>query len=70
MDNLEWLKNVKNIDEQIREDPLYEKGNDIKNEYRKVKALEIIAEQTIRLDNGLDAIITTLEKIETALNRR
>ena len=39
-------------------------------EYRKVKAFEIVAETLISLDESLESIISMLENIETALNRR
>lgn len=57
MTNLEWLENVKenNIDfDTIQEYDL---------KYRKMKALEIIAEELINLN-------TTLENIETMINNR
>ena len=74
MDNLEYLENIKKADEKHHND------NDIGieeivvdvyyEEYRKIKALEIIAEQIINLDNTLACVITTLENIDTTLNRR
>jgi len=59
MDNLEYLEKQKYAESE---------SNDI--EYRKTKALEIIAEQLIHIDNTLEAVVTVLENIETTLNRR
>jgi len=78
MDNLEYLKNRKKerdiFDEtwnkytkQYDSDSSLEK---MRVEIRKVYALEIIAEQMIHLDNTLDAVITTLENIETFIRQR
>jgi len=39
-------------------------------EYRRIKALEIIAETLMDIDNDLQSIDTDLENIETILNRR
>ena len=68
MTNLEYLEKLKkdNFREFVTEQGNYREHI----EGRKVIALEIIAEQLIHLDNGLDAVITTLENIDTTLNRR
>jgi len=64
MTNLEWLSKLK------RDDDGYSDIETSKLEFRTAKALEIIAEQLIHLDNTLEAAVTILENIETALNRR
>ena len=72
MENLEYLKGVKASDDvwhtnknigyrEITREKYYE--------YRKVKALEIIAEQIINLDNTLAVVVNTLENIETAIKQ-
>ena len=72
MTNLDYLENRKDEDDGRRkdEDPLSISVSEWEIEYRRTKALEIIAEQTIHLDSTLGAIVTVLENIETALNRR
>ena len=72
MTNLDYLENRKDEDDGRRkdEDPLSISVSEWEIEYRKMKALEIIAEQTIHLDSTLGAIVTVLENIETALNKR
>jgi len=73
MENLEYLKGVKAEDEiwHINKNISYQEITREKYyEYRKVKALEIIAEQIISLDNTLAIVITTLENIETAVKQR
>ena len=79
MTNLEWLENVKeadgDVDEAIRE---AKKGLFVDKkaigmaimEYRKIKALEIIAEGLIKSNDISGSIITALENIDTTLNRR
>ena len=39
-------------------------------EYRKIKALEIIAEELIKLNENSEYVITTLENIETTMKAR
>jgi len=74
LDNLEYLENIKKADEKHHNDNdigIEEIAGDVYyEEYRKIKALEIIAEQIINLDNTLACVITTLENIDTTLNRR
>jgi len=73
MENLEYLKGVKAEDEiwHINKNISYQEITREKYyEYRKVKALEIIAEQIINLDNTLAVVVTTLENIETAVKQR
>ena len=72
MNNLDYLENRKDEDDGRRkdEDPLSISVSEWEIEYRRTKALEIIAEQIISLDNTLACVVTTLENIETALNRR
>ena len=68
MKNLEWLKSLKEIDEKINLDELISKAQSeecpasadiqkFKFEYRKMKALEIIAETLINIDDKLDSLI-------------
>ena len=40
------------------------------NDCRKMRALEIIAEEIINLNSTLRSTVTTLENIDTTLNRR
>jgi len=60
MDNLEWLKNVKKADDDFNKlhdfkiDKLV--ASDEGNEYRMVKALEIIAEEKIESNKVLRII--------------
>ena len=79
MDNLEWLKALKKADtgfqsilEQAEGERSYDSKvlQDWKMNYRKTKALEIIAEQIINLDNTLACMIPCLENIETTLKNR
>jgi len=73
MENLEYLKGVKASDEiwHINKNISYQEITREKYyEYRKVKALEIIAEQIINLDNTLAVVVITLENIETAIKQR
>jgi len=67
MENLEYLKKVK---EENVEYKTYKEVGEHEIEYRKMKALEIMAEQIINLDNTLAVLGTTLENIETILERR
>jgi len=67
MNNLEWLKNVKKADDDwnklhdFKIDKLV--AGDEGNEYRMVKALEIIAEALIGIDEKLDgAFCVRIEK--------
>ena len=64
MTNLEYLKKVKKDDDGLSE------IETSKYEFRKTKALEIIAEQIIHLDDTLAYVLSALENIETTLNRR
>jgi len=59
MDNLEWLKNVKKADDDWNRLHNFTIENLVKgdegNEYRMVKALEIIAEALISIDNRMQS---------------
>ena len=68
MNNLEYLEKCKTSN--IRKFVLSNGNYKEHLEGRKVLSLEIIAEQLIHLDNTLEAVVTTLENIETSLNRR
>ena len=73
MDNLEYLEDIKEVDDKylrvlIKNNIL--RHNDIDDEYRKIKALEIIAEELINNNNTLRTLVTTLENIETAIIQR
>lgn len=68
MPNLEYLEKVKKFDEA--NDTYHKLGTEEFITYRKIKALEIIAEQIINLDNTLACINTTLENIENIINQR
>ena len=59
MENLEYLEKVKkeNVDYKV-----FKEVGEHEIEYRKMKALEIIAEQIINLDNTLAFAVTTLRK--------
>ena len=79
MDNLEWLKSLKKEDtgfqsilKQAEEERSYDPKvlQDWKISYRKVRALEIIAEELINLNNNSGSITTALENIETTINQR
>jgi len=65
--NSEYLEKIK--DENVDYKVLKEFGEH-EIEYRKMRALEIIAEQIINLDNTLACLNTTLENIETAFKQR
>lgn len=58
MINKEWLKKMKEIDENIfKQDFTFKKINipdDIKFQWRQAKALEIIAEELIELNENMD----------------
>jgi len=58
------IKTVGDIVENIGKLP-----KDMHYKIRKVKALEIIAEELIKANNNLCNIVTTLENIDTTLNR-
>jgi len=60
MTNLEYLGKVKGKDSGI---------TDFEFEYRKIKALEIIAEEQINNNSTLRTLVTTLENIETAIRQ-
>jgi len=62
MTNIEYLESVKMEDRFFDDEDHYK--------YRKVKALEIIAEELVRCTEDARIAITVLENIETALNRR
>ena len=68
MTNLEYLEKAKRIDDDrsknLNEFP--ERVSEWEIEYRKMKALEIIAEEIITLSDT----VTTLENIETAIRQR
>ena len=67
MDNLEHLEKAKNgkldwdVIRQVCEHEI---------EYRKMKALEIIAEELCKTKNIIDSMDSTLINIETILNKR
>jgi len=68
MDNLEYLKMCKK-DETL--DPtVYKETGEHEIYFRQAKALEIIAEQIIKLDATLACVITALENIETVIRQR
>jgi len=69
MNNLDYLKNRKEIDDGKKrdKDPLSIQVSEWEIEYRKMKALEIIAEELINLNSTLRSITITLEYIETAI---
>ena len=69
MTNLEWLKKMKNSDE-TNGNVLYQEEGSPLIKVRTMKAIEIIAEQTIHLDDTLAYVLSALENIETTLNRR
>ena len=66
MTNLEYLKKAKDgkldwdVVRQVCEHEI---------EYRKMKALEIIAEQIVILNSTLGYVVTTLENIETTIKQ-
>jgi len=66
MTNLEYLKKAKDgkldwdVVRQVCEHEI---------EYRKMKALEIIAEEQINNNSTLRTLVTTLENIETAIRQ-
>ena len=72
MENLEYLEGVKAADDLWHESrgiSYREITKEKYYEYRKMKALEIIAKQIINLDNTIACVVATLENIETALKR-
>jgi len=80
MTNLEYLENAKKEDKDIinviaslgnSDYPLnVGRARDVKLTFRKIKALEIIAEEIINLLSTLRSTVTTLENIETAIKQR
>ena len=79
MENIEWLEKVRkadgDVDEAIKEAKcgllVDEKAiGKVILEYRKIKALEIIAEELINNNSTLRTLVTTLENIETAIIQR
>jgi len=67
MTNLEYLEKIKNENIDYK---TYKEISEHEIEYRKTKALEIIAEEIINLNSTLRSTVTTLENIETILNRK
>ena len=68
MTNLEYLEKMKKEDEgELRKHCTLEEYH---LKFRKMKALEIIAEEIINLNSTLRSTVTTLENIDTTLNRR
>jgi len=67
MENLEYLKKVKyeNIDYKV-----FKEVGEHEIEYRKMKALEIIAEEKIKTNDILSTISVILEDIITVLRQR
>jgi len=70
MTNLEYLKKIKKADEELNLELKLIVKNEDGDSYRQAKALEIIAEQIINLDNTIACVNTTLENIETAIKQR
>jgi len=77
MTNLEYLEKMKKVEESWLDDTVIKNisGNNPNlnsedTDYRKTKALEIIAEEKIKANDNLCLIITTLENIETAIRQR
>jgi len=73
MDNLEYLKSMKQADDIWHKDhkiSFIEITNEDWYEYRKTKALEIIAEELIKHNETTGGIVTALENLDTTLNRR
>ena len=68
MENLEWLEKVDKFD--FNNDMYNKLGAEEFLQYRKIKALEIIAEELINNNNTLRTLVTTLENIETAIIQR
>ena len=71
MTNLEYLKKCRDKDGDIdyRRPNLYEEIGFHERQFRKMRALEIIAEQIINLDNTLTCVVTCLENVETAIKQ-
>ncbi|MDP2362747.1 MAG: hypothetical protein Q8M94_03145 [Ignavibacteria bacterium] len=71
MTNLGYLDNRKYLDDERKKDkdPLYRQISEWEIEYRKVKALEIIAEELINNNSTLRTLVTTLENIETTIKQ-
>ena len=68
MENLEWLEKVDKFD--FNNDMYNKLGAEEFLQYRKIKALEIIAEELINNNSTLRTLVTTLENIETAIIQR
>ena len=66
MTNLEYLEMAK--DERLEWD-VVRQVCEHEIEYRKMKALEIIAEEQINNNSTLRTLVTTLENIETAIRQ-
>jgi len=66
MENLEYLEKVKkeNVDYKV-----FKEVGEHEIEYRKMKALEIIAEEQINNNSTLWTVVTTLENIGTAIRQ-
>lgn len=80
-DNLKWLKSLRETDVKLNLDELINKAQSaeepdamaiekFKFDYRKLRALEIIAEELIKHNETAGCIVTVLENIETILARR
>jgi hypothetical protein len=69
MDNEKWLEQMKNLtqQEETRNEGMIQI---VTNDYRQTKALEIIAEELIKLNENSEYVITTLENIETTMKAR
>ena len=67
MINLEYLEKVKK--ENVNYKTFKEVGEH-EIEYRKMRALEIIAEELIKHNDNSGSIVTALENLDTTLNRR
>jgi len=61
MDNLVYLKEMKNFNTNTL---------NVNAQCRTAKALEIIAEQIINLDNTLACLVSSLENIEVTIKQR
>jgi hypothetical protein len=64
MDNLEYLESIKEADKDTNKDDIDWFS------HRKIKALEIIAEEFIGQNESLKCVVSELENIQTILNRR
>ena len=80
MTNVDYLEKVKKEDKDLINEidkignsdyPLnVGRARDIKLTFRKLKALEIIADELIKVNDNLCNTVTTLENIETAIRQR